>query len=105
QAAIGGQSVTDVFEQERHFPLVVRLLPPYRESLEAIRNIPVTTAAGSAIPLHDLCNISLKSGASYIYRENNERYVPVKFSVRGRDLGSAVAEAQAKVEKNVHLGS
>jgi cobalt-zinc-cadmium resistance protein CzcA len=103
QAAIGGQSVTDVFEGERHFPLVVRLLPQFRKDVDAIRNIPVVTTAGAQVPLSALADITMKSGASYIYRENNERYIPIKFSVRGRDLGGAVAEAQSKVDQNVKL--
>ena len=103
QAAIGGQSVTDVFEGERHFPLVARLLPQYRESIDSIKNIVVPTAAGAQVPLSEVCNIHMRSGASYIYRENNERFIPIKFSVRGRDLGSAVAEARSKVENNVKI--
>jgi len=103
QAAIGGQSVTDLFEGERHFPLVVRLLPQYRQNLDEIKAILVPTPSGSQIPLGQLCNVSIRSGASYIYRENNERYIPIKFSVRGRDLASAVAEAQSKVEKAIKL--
>lgn len=103
QAAIGGQSITDVYEGERHFPLVVRLQPQYRQSIEAIKGILVPAASGAQVPLGELCNVTLKSGASYIYRENNQRYIPIKFSVRGRDLGSAVAEAQSKVERNVKL--
>jgi cobalt-zinc-cadmium resistance protein CzcA len=103
QAAIGGQAVTEVFEGERHFPLVVRLLPQYRQNIEAIKSILVTAPGGAQVPLGDLCNITLKSGASYIYRENNQRYIPIKFSVRGRDLGGAVAEAREKVENNVKL--
>jgi cobalt-zinc-cadmium resistance protein CzcA len=103
QAAIGGQSVTDIFEGERHFPLVARLLPQYRKDVDAIRNIPVVTSAGAPVPLGALADITMKSGASYIYRENNERYIPIKFSVRGRDLGGAVAEAQSKVDQSVKL--
>src|SRR5262249_26327392 len=103
QAAIGGQSVTDVFEGERHFPLVVRLLPRYRESLDSIRAIPVWTPTGAPVRLADVANITLRNGASYIYRENNARYIPIKFSVRGRDLGSTVAEAQATTERAVTL--
>ncbi len=101
QAAIGGQSATDVYEQERHFPVIVRLMPKYRENIESIKAIPVVTSSGTQIRLKDVCDIALKSGASYIYRENNERYIPIKFSVRGRDLGSTVAEAQSRVQKNV----
>lgn len=103
RAAIGGQAATDIFEGERHFPLVARLLPQYRQSVEAIKAIPVATAEGAQVPLSDLATITLRSGASYIYRENNARYIPIKFSVRGRDLGGAVAEAQGKVARNVKL--
>ncbi|HKF57488.1 MAG TPA: CusA/CzcA family heavy metal efflux RND transporter [Blastocatellia bacterium] len=103
QAAIGGQSVTEVFEGERHFPLVVRLLPEYRENLDRIKAIPVPAPGGAMVPLDQLSDIERTSGASYIYRENNERYIPIKFSVRGRDLGSTVAEAKSKVESMVKL--
>ena len=105
QAAIGGQPATEVFEGERHFPLVVRLMPQYRQNLDAIKAILVPAASGAQVPLGQLCNVTMQSGASYIYRENNERYVPIKFSVRGRDLASAVAEAQAKVDRSVKLPS
>jgi cobalt-zinc-cadmium resistance protein CzcA len=104
QAAIGGQSVTDVYEGERHFPLVARLLPQYRESIDSIKSILVSAPSGAQVPLSEVCNIRVRSGASYIYRENNERYIPIKFSVRGRDLGSAVAEARSKVDRFVKLG-
>jgi len=103
QAAIGGQSVTEIFEGERHFPLVIRLMSRYRESLDSIRAIPVWAPNGTAVRLADVATITLQSGASYIYRENNARYIPIKFSVRGRDLGSTVAEAQEKVERSVTL--
>jgi cobalt-zinc-cadmium resistance protein CzcA len=103
QAAIGGQAATEVFEGERHFPLVVRLLPQYRQDLDRIKAIPVPAPNGALVPLDELSNIEMKSGASYIYRENNERYIPIKFSVRGRDLGSTVAEARSKVESTVRL--
>ena len=103
QAAIGGQSATEVFEEERHFPLVVRLMPRYRDSIEAIKDVRVPTAGKAVIPLSDLADVKMASGASYIYRENNRRYIPIKFSVRGRDLGGTVAEAQANVERGVKL--
>lgn len=109
QAAIGGQSATQVFEGERQFPLVVRLAPQYRDTIEAIRNIQVANPTPSPtgeiayIPLRELGSISLQSGASYIYREGNARYIPLKFSVRGRDLGSTVADAQDLIEENVKL--
>src|SRR5262245_29969950 len=105
QAAIGGQAATDVFEQERHFPLVVRLMPGYRDSVEGIKNIPIETPSRAVIPLRDLADVKMASGASYIYRENNRRYIPIKFSVRGRDLGSTVAEAQSRVQDDVKLPS
>ena len=103
QAAIGGQSVTDIFEGERHFPLVVRLLPEYRQDVRAIRNILVPAPGGAQVPLGELADIKLRSGASYIYREGNERYIPIKFSVRGRDLGGAIAEAQSRIAGSVRL--
>lgn len=107
QSAIGGQSVTDVFEGERRFPLVVRLGPQYRENVEAIRRIAVAASSSQGprayVPLSDLANIHLKSGAAFIYRENNARYIPIKFSVRGRDLGSTVAEAQKRIDRNVNF--
>ena len=103
QAAIGGQALTEVFEGERQFPLVARLLPQYRQNLDAIKAVLVSAPIGAQVPLDELCNISLRSGASYIYRENNQRYIPIKFSVRGRDLGSSVAEAQKRVVENIKL--
>ena len=106
QAAIGGQAATDVFEEEKRFPLVVRLAPEYRQNVAAIRSIPVASGGSPAtayVPLGDVARIGLEVGASYIYRENNARYLPLKFSVRGRDLGSAVADAQDKVGKTIRL--
>src|SRR5262249_26630055 len=90
---------------EWHFPLVLRLLPQYRQSLDTIKAIPVATPDGVQVPLRDLATVPLRSGASYIYREHNARYIPIKFSVRGRDLGGTVAEAQAKVARNITLPS
>ncbi len=103
QAAIGGQAVTQVFEGERRFDLVVRFLPEYRHDEETIGNIQVNTPDGARIPLKQLANISTQTGAFIIYRENNERYIPIKFSVRGRDLESTVLEAQARLAKSVQL--
>jgi cobalt-zinc-cadmium resistance protein CzcA len=106
QAAIGGQSAAyDVVEGERHFPLSVRLSPKYRQNIDAIRNILVPTSSGALVPLRELCEIQEKSGASYVYREENARYIPIKFSVRGRDLGGAVAEAQDKIARTIKLPS
>jgi len=109
QAAIGGQNAGDVFEEggDRHFPIVVRLAPEYRDSLDAIRRITVGAASPGGgvmqVPLADVADINLVSGASFIYREQQQRYIPIKFSVRGRDLGTAVLEAQRKVEEQVKL--
>ena len=95
QAAIGGQAVTQVFEGDRRFDLVVRWKPQYRQSLDAIRNIRVTTPGGAEIPLAQVAEIRTEEGASFIYREGLERYVPLRFAVRGRDLQSAVERRQA----------
>jgi cobalt-zinc-cadmium resistance protein CzcA len=103
QGAIGGEAVTRVFEGERWFELVVRFLPEFRRDIETIANIQVSTPDGARIPLKQLTNIRTQTGAFIIYRENNERYIPIKFSVRGRDLESTVEEAQARVAKEVKL--
>jgi cobalt-zinc-cadmium resistance protein CzcA len=103
QAAIGGQAVTQVYEGEKRFDLVVRFLPEYRRDEETIGNIQVNTPDGARIPLKQLASISTQTGAFIIYRENNERYIPIKFSVRGRDLESTVREAQKLLAKQVQL--
>jgi cobalt-zinc-cadmium resistance protein CzcA len=103
QAAIGGQAVTKVFEGERSFDLVVRFLPEYRRDIETIGNIQVSTPTGAKIPLKQIASISTQTGAFIIYRENNERYIPIKFSVRNRDLAGTVEEAQARITESVRL--
>ncbi|WP_020698983.1 efflux RND transporter permease subunit [Reyranella massiliensis] len=108
QAAIGGQTAGDVYEggSDRHFPMVVRLAPKYRQNLEAIKSIQIGVQIGNGVtqvPLSEVAKVELVSGAYYIYREQQERYVPVKFSVRGRDLGSAILEAQQKVAEQVKI--
>ncbi|HEX4051885.1 MAG TPA: CusA/CzcA family heavy metal efflux RND transporter [Steroidobacteraceae bacterium] len=110
QAAIGGASIGDLYEagSDRHFPIRVRLSAPYRDSLAAIRRITIaatdpSTSNVSEIPLDEVADVQLVSGASFIYREQQERYLPIKFSVRGRDLGGAVLEAQRKVAAQLHL--
>jgi cobalt-zinc-cadmium resistance protein CzcA len=110
QTAIGGQSAGDLYEgsSDRHFPMMVRLAAPFRQNLDAIRHIPISAAAGTGngviqIPLEDVAEVRLVSGAAFIYREQQQRYVPIKFSVRGRDLGGAVLEAQRVVESQVSL--
>ncbi len=108
QAALGGTVATTVLESDRQFGVAVRLAPQYRNNLDAVRalKIGVQTAAGNAyIPLSELASISLDTGASYIFRERNQRFVPIKFSVRGRDLAGAVEEAQQRIGANVKLPS
>ena len=111
-AAIGGQSSAQLYEKgtDRHFPIVVRLKPEQRDGIEAIRRItigaPAPNGSGTIqVPLSEVADVKLTSGASFIYREHQERYIPIKFSVRGRDLGGAVAEARARISRNVKLPS
>ncbi len=103
QAAVGGQVVTQVYEGERLFDLVVRFLPEFRQDVDAIGNILVSTPEGVRIPLKQVASITTQTGAFIIYRENNERYIPIKFSVRDRDLQSTVEEAKARLAKEVSL--
>jgi cobalt-zinc-cadmium resistance protein CzcA len=103
QAAIGGEPVTQVLEGDRRFDLVVRWQKPYRTSLDAIRQIRVSLPDGGQIPLGQVATVTTAAGASFIYREGLERYVPVRFAVRGRDLGGAVHDARAKVAAQVKL--
>jgi cobalt-zinc-cadmium resistance protein CzcA len=109
QAAIGGQEITRVYEGEMHFALTVRLAPRYRDDISAIRTVPVAVpnddpkSPTTYIALSDVAEVNLESGASYIYRENSQRFVPLKYSVRGRDLGSTVAEAQRHLARAVPL--
>lgn len=107
QAAMGGAVATSVLEGDRQFDLAVRYAPKYRDNIEAIRNIKVGYAIGGGanayIPLRELATISLDTGAAWIYHESVERFIPVKFSVRGRDLGSTVSEAQDRIGRNIKL--
>jgi len=103
QAAIGGQVVTQVLDGEKRFDVIVRFLPQYRTNINAIANIPVSTPDSTYVPLKQVAEIVKQTGASFIYREDNSRYIPVKFSVRGRDLQSTIAEAAAKITQQVHL--
>ena len=110
QTAIGGQAAGDLYEygSDRHFPIRVRLAPEYRKNLETIRNITIGAPGPGGngvvqIPLAEVASVDLVSGASFVYREQQERYIPIKFSVRGRDLGSTVLEVQRKVTEQVPL--
>jgi len=107
QAAFAGTTATTVLEADRQFALSVRLDPKYRQSIDAIKLLKVAyqTPAGTNayVPLSEIADISLDTGALFIYRERSQRYIPIKFSVRGRDLGSTVAEAQQRVANAVSL--
>ena len=108
EAALGGKEATTVLEGDRQFPVTVRFAPQYRSNIDSVRNVmvgipPANGGSNSYIPLKELANISLDTGASYIYHERNQRFIPIKFSVRDRDLGSTVAEAQARIAKNIQL--
>jgi cobalt-zinc-cadmium resistance protein CzcA len=107
QAALGGTTATTLLEADRQFSVVVRLAPEYRSNIDAVRNLKVAYQTSSGvnayIPLSELASISLETGASYIFREHGQRYVPIKFSVRGRDLSGAVAEAQERIARSVKL--
>ena len=107
QAAVGGQAATQVIQGEKLFDLVVRMKPEFRESARQISNLLVGTPAGQQIPLSELADIREGNGASFIYRENNSRYIGVQFSIEGRDLASAVNDGQraiADVEKSLPIG-
>lgn len=101
--AIGGDVATQVVQQEKQFDLVVRLERQYRNNPEEIGNILVATPAGQQIPLKELADIRVTNGASFIYRQDNSRYIGVQFSVEGRDLAGAVEDAIAQVNKKVDL--
>jgi cobalt-zinc-cadmium resistance protein CzcA len=108
QAALGGLTgngapIVEVYEGDKFFDLTVRWKAEYRSSIEAIREITVSTPSGSYIPLGQIATIEQVTGPTSIYRENLQRYSPVKFSVRGRDLASAIEEAQRKIKEQVHL--
>ena len=103
QTAAGGTALTQVLQGEARYDLVLRYLPQYRTTEQAIENIRLLSPSGERVSLAQLCKIKEQDGASEIYREGNERYVAIKYSVRGRDLGSAVEEAIKKVNAQVQL--
>jgi heavy metal efflux system protein len=107
QAAVGGQAATQVIQGEKLFDLVVRMEPQFRESAQQIAGLLVGTPSGQQIPLSELANIHEASGASFIYRENNSRYIGVQYSIEGRDLQGAVADGQraiADIQKSLPAG-
>jgi cobalt-zinc-cadmium resistance protein CzcA len=103
QAAIGGQAITQVLQGDRGFNLVVRWKKRYRTSLDAIRQIRIALPGGGYVPLAQVANIRTAEGASFIYREGLQRYVPIRFAVRGRDFEDAVRDAQTRVAKQIPI--
>jgi heavy metal efflux system protein len=101
--AIGGTPATQVIQGERQFDLQVRMQEPFRKDMNAIKNLLIATPDGQFLPLSQFANIRLESGASFIYRESNSRYIGIQFSVEGRDLASTVGEARTKVDQAVKL--
>ena len=103
QAAIGGLAATQILAGDRRFDFVVRYQPQFRTTLGAIGNILLPTATGNSVPLSQVADVSLREGSFMIYRENGRRYIPVKFSVRGRDLAGTIQDVQARLTEKVHL--
>ncbi len=103
QTAVGGNALTQVLKGEARYDLTLRYLPQYRDTQEAIENIRLLSPSGERVSLAQLCKITEADGGSEIYREGNQRYVAIKYSVRGRDLGSTVEEAMKKVNEQVKL--
>ena len=106
QTAFGGSVATTLYEADRLFGMNVRAAPKFRDFIDAVRNakINITTPNGNAyVPLTEVADITLDTGASYIFHEKNRRFIPIKFSVRDRDLGGAVAEAKEKIAQAVTL--
>lgn len=103
EMAIGGKAATELYEGERRFDIRVRYQKEFRDTQEKIENLMVPTLKGSKIAIKEIADIKILTGPAFIYRDNNTRHIAVKFSNRGRDLGSTIGEAQAKVARMVHL--
>jgi cobalt-zinc-cadmium resistance protein CzcA len=103
QTAAGGNALTQVLEGEQRYDLVLRYLPQYRDTKNELENIRLLSPSGERVSLAQLCKIEERDGASEIYREGNSRYIAIKYSVRGRDLGGAVEEAIKKVNEQVQM--
>ena len=103
QAAIGGAAATQILEGDRRFDFVVRYKPEFRQTPEAMKNILLATPDGSRVPLGEVADIQFRDGAFMVYRENGRRYIPIKFSVRGRDLAGTIQDVQSKLEHSVSL--
>jgi len=103
QTAVGGNPVTQVLEGDRRFDLTVRFKPELRQTPEALRALLLATPDGNRVPLGQVADVSMRDGAFMIYRENGRRYIPVKFSVRGRDLATTMQDLQERIQQQVHL--
>ncbi len=103
QAAIGGIAATQILQGDRRFDFVIRYQPQFRDTPDAIRNILLPTPDGKNVPLGQVADVSLHQGAFMIYRENGRRFIPIKFSVRGRDLSGTVQDVQRRIRAKVHL--
>ncbi|NCT94812.1 MAG: efflux RND transporter permease subunit [Chitinophagaceae bacterium] len=103
EMALGGKAATQLYDGERKFDVRIRYMPEYRDTQEKIAQLMIPTQDGSRIPVSEIASIKTLTGPAFVYRDNNSRYIPVKFSVRGRDLGSTIAEAQQKVAEQVQL--
>ena len=103
EMAVGGKAATQLYEGERKFDIRVRYQKDYRDTQEKIEQLMVPTQDSAKIPIKEISTIRTLTGPAFVYRDNNSRYIPVKFSIRGRDLGSTIAEAQKKVDAVVQL--
>ena len=103
QAAVGGATATQILEGDRRFDFVVRYKPEYRQTPEAMKSILLATPDGTRVPLGEVAEIGFREGAFMVYRENGRRYIPIKFSVRGRDLAGTIQEVQSKLGREVQL--
>lgn len=103
ETAAGGKAVTQVLDGERRFDVTIRYQEPFRSTIEQIANIRILAPSGERVAIGQIADVKVEDGASMIYREGNSRYIAIKYSVRGRDLGSTVNEAQRAVARNVRL--
>ena len=103
EMAIGGKEATQLYEAERKFDIRVRYQKDYRATQQAIENLMMPTSDGSKVPLKQISDMKTLTGPAFIFRDNNMRHIAVKFSVRGRDLGSTIKDAQQQVDAVLHL--
>ncbi len=103
EMALGGKAATQLYEDERKFDIRIRYPKEFRDNEEKVKNLMIPTSNGVKIPLKEIADISTRTGASFIYRDNNMRYIAIKFSVRGRDLGGTIAEGRQKMDAKVKL--